>query len=157
LTYQASLASLSSSRRSDVRRDIDSSINTLVYRANALLKGRLQAALREFDITTEQWLMLAKLDEDEALNQRELATEVTKDQASITRIVDILERKGLAERYPSPVDRRASLVRITRAGRALLKRADPTIAAYHEDLAHRLSREEAAALKAILGKLCSGG
>lgn len=41
---------------------------------------------------------------------------------TMTRIVDGLERAGLAERHPHPDDRRATLVRATSTGRALMER-----------------------------------
>ena len=44
-------------------------------------------------------------------------------------MLDRLTRQGFAQRAPDPGDRRCSIATITRAGRALLSRIDPQIAA----------------------------
>jgi DNA-binding MarR family transcriptional regulator len=54
----------------------------------------------------------------------------------VTRMIDRLVRQGLAKRAADPGDRRCSVATITRAGRALLNRIDPEIAA----AARRLTR-----------------
>ncbi|RKR74527.1 MarR family winged helix-turn-helix transcriptional regulator [Frondihabitans australicus] len=52
-----------------------------------------------------------------------------------SKIADRLERAGLVERRANPVDRRSSLVALTREGRATLDRAAPV---YEAALARRL-------------------
>ena len=44
-----------------------------------------------------------------------------------TRLVDRLERAGLAERFPNPADRRGVLVRATAEGRAVFEAMTPDI------------------------------
>lgn len=64
--------------------------------------------------------MLSRISESEGLNQKELAARADKDQPTTTRILDLLEKKGLIRRELSPNDRRAFLLRMTDAGHALL-------------------------------------
>lgn len=47
----------------------------------------------------------------------EIATFLHCDPSNVTGIVDNLEEKGLAERRPSPQDRRVKLIELTAAGR----------------------------------------
>jgi DNA-binding MarR family transcriptional regulator len=47
----------------------------------------------------------------------------------MTRMLDRLTRQGFVKRAPAPGDRRCSVATITRAGRAVLNRIDPEIAA----------------------------
>ncbi len=81
-----------------------------------------------------------------------LAREWGCDPSTATWLVDRLERAGLAERVPSPDDRRVKLVRVTRRGTETLQ---DLMAAYQRPPAEmsRLSRDELAALVGILGKL----
>jgi DNA-binding MarR family transcriptional regulator len=55
---------------------------------------------------------------------RSLARSLAADPPYATLIVDGLEERGLARRVAHPDDRRAKLVELTRAGRALLARAE---------------------------------
>ena len=64
--------------------------------------------------------MLSRISENEGLNQKEVAARADKDQPTTTRILDLLEKKGLIRREISPNDRRAFLLRMTEAGQELL-------------------------------------
>jgi DNA-binding MarR family transcriptional regulator len=58
----------------------------------------------------------------------EIASRLIERAPDVTRLIDRLERQGLAERTRSAADRRLSLTRITRAGLDLLRRIDPQVA-----------------------------
>lgn len=60
----------------------------------------------------------------EPLTLRALAEELNADPPYVTLVVDDLEQRGLVERRPHPSDRRAKLVRLTRAGRAAVAKAE---------------------------------
>lgn len=68
------------------------------------------------DMTAEQWSVLAALRQKDGLSQTEVATTVTKDRQTMTRILDLLENAGLVQRKPHPSDRRCNLVFITDNG-----------------------------------------
>lgn len=53
--------------------------------------------------------------------QNELAADLGLSRGTSTALVDRLERQGIAERYPHPVDRRRTLVRLTARGRAVVE------------------------------------
>ena len=57
----------------------------------------------------------------------------------MTRMLDRLVRLGLAKRATAPGDRRCSVATITRAGRTVLNRIDPEIAAAARRLTKSLS------------------
>jgi DNA-binding MarR family transcriptional regulator len=70
--------------------------------------------------------VLRRLREQGPTRQNVLAAGSALSPHSITDIVDGLERLGLAERRPDPVDRRAKLVAITDAGQTALDAANAT-------------------------------
>ena len=70
--------------------------------------------------------VLRRLCEQGPTRQSVLAADFALSPHSITDIVDGLERLGLAQRRPDPVDRRAKLVAITDAGRTALDAANAT-------------------------------
>jgi MarR family transcriptional regulator for hemolysin len=55
---------------------------------------------------------------DAELSQTQIAAAIGVDKTTMVVTVDELERQGLAERVPSPTDRRARVIRVTEAGRA---------------------------------------
>lgn len=67
----------------------------------------------------------------------ELALDLDVAARSITAKVDQAEDDGLVRRLPDPTDRRATLVELTDAGRAVL---DAVASARHEGAAARLDR-----------------
>jgi DNA-binding MarR family transcriptional regulator len=77
-------------------------------------------------------------------------------QPDVTRLVDRLVKAGLAERRPSPADRRVVLVAPTKKGRAIFTRLTPQIAEYHLQQWSNLTQAELRTLHELLGKALWG-
>ena len=133
--------------------DYEESLIWLVHKANLQLKNSLHKDLKDFNITTEQWGILNKLHMQDKCNQKELANKCYKDQAALTRILDILEKRELVHREKSPHDRREFLITITHEGRHLVDKLRPhvqeSIAKTHAELAD----DERSLLRDLLKKL----
>lgn len=105
------------------------------------------------DVTPEQWGVLLCLWRQEGLTQSELADRTVKDRTTITRILDLLEKKGLAERRRDPDDRRAFRIHLTEAGRRSRGELLPLVKSYAERLYADLEAADFAALRDIMAKL----
>jgi DNA-binding MarR family transcriptional regulator len=84
---------------------------------------RLSRRLRQHapeDITPSQLSALSVIVRGERLTLSELAAAERVQPPTVTRVVDMLEQKGLAMRVPSEQDRRVAFVEPTAAGRALV-------------------------------------
>lgn len=83
--------------------------------ANTALARRLQKYFRQsgLEITVEQWSVLVHLWKEDGISQQELCKRTYKDKPSITRLIDNLEKQGLAKRVASKDDRRINLVYLT--------------------------------------------
>jgi len=68
------------------------------------------------DLTPEQWSLLAQLWQADGKNQQELCDCAHRDKPSTTRLIDNMVKKGLVERVPCQVDRRANLIYVTPKG-----------------------------------------
>lgn len=79
----------------------------------------LSAHLKEDCITPEQWTVLKRIGEYAGISQKELAVKADKDQATLTKILDLLEKKQLIRREVNPRDRRSFSVVLTEAGHDL--------------------------------------
>ncbi len=94
-----------------------------------LLENFQQAGLA---VNIDQWLLLVCIYHHDGQNQQCIGEFCGKDRASITRLIDQLEREGLLERKPDPADRRNNRIYITGSGRERTRRlmciADLTLA-----------------------------
>ncbi len=82
--------------------------------------------------------VLLALSRGPARGQGVLAEEIGADKTRIIPVLDDLQERGLIERYPDPADRRARLLAVTAAGRALAQAAQSDIQAREEVLLGRL-------------------
>jgi DNA-binding MarR family transcriptional regulator len=104
---------------------LDESIGFILNRTGRRVSQLLALRLAPYDVTTEQWSVLARLNEEGTMTQKELAYRVGKDQTNVTRILDQLERKKLVVRTANPEDRRSYLPRITAEGKRLFEQLRP--------------------------------
>ena len=93
-------------------------VGTMLDRTTRLLKAEFQRAFRDagVDITPEQWVVLDHLYKSGASSQTDLANGTFKDAPTVSRIMDKLATKKLAERRRFPNDRRRYMVGLTKAG-----------------------------------------
>ncbi|QJW46025.1 MarR family transcriptional regulator [bacterium BFN5] len=135
---------------------LDESIRWCVHKADLALKNSAQKVLSHYDLTTEQWGVLSRLIEEDGYNQRSLADKNLKDQAALTRILDLLEKKGLVRRTRSEQDRREFLIFITDKGRELYDAVLPDLLNNTEKVTAGLTFDELVELKKMLTRLTEG-
>lgn len=107
----------------------------------------------DFDVTVDQWLVLKNLSENEHMSQTELANMVFKDHPTLTRIVDILCKKGLVERVPHPQDRRSFQLHLTVEGVSKVISLRPRIFEIREKAWKNLSDQDFEEFKRILNTI----
>jgi DNA-binding MarR family transcriptional regulator len=106
-----------------------------------------------FEVTVDQWLVLKNLDNDQYLKQTELAELTGKDNPTLTRIIDLLCRKGLTERVVHKTDRRSFTVHLTDAGKDKLKELTPKVTEIRMKAWDNLTEDDYEQLKRILNKI----
>lgn len=110
-------------------------------------------AKRGIDMTGEQWVVLKRIGEQEGLKQREIADMTYKDPASVTRILDILEKKKLIYRAPVENDRRTYALFLTKQGRTLIEKLTPIAVEIRSKGVEGMSEKELQQLKKLLNKV----
>ncbi|NBC05806.1 MAG: MarR family transcriptional regulator [Bacteroidetes bacterium] len=73
----------------------------------------------ELPITPDQFRVLTHLWENDGLQQSELAICTDRNRANVTRVIDILEGKGIVRREDDPNDRRIRRIFLTDKGKSL--------------------------------------
>lgn len=110
-------------------------------------------ATKGFDITLDQWMVLKNLHEFEDLSQKELAERCGKDQPTLTRIVDLLAKKELAERRVHPTDRRSFIVHLTEQGLRKVKELSPKVREIRTKAWENLDEDDFEQLERILNNI----
>ena len=124
----------------------------MLEQANKKLKLLQNQALREANLTTPQYFILSLLWEEDGQPFKDLAAALGYTPATVTGIVDTLERKGLVHRSPNPLDRRSQLVMLTEAGRAI-QRSTPTLERIFRNCCSGFELDERKQLSLLLDKL----
>jgi DNA-binding MarR family transcriptional regulator len=93
-----------------------SSLRLSVVRLNRRLRGQRA----DTSVTLTQLAALSTLKGHGALTPGELAAHEKVTPPSMTRVLAVLEERGLVSRRPHPTDGRQALVELTDAGRELL-------------------------------------
>jgi DNA-binding MarR family transcriptional regulator len=122
---------------------------TKAYRRFA--QARLHAA--GVDITIDQWLVLKTIHESPDITLQRVGIAVFKDFASITRIVQLLERKRLLRRKPHPTDGRRSELVLTRAGESVIRTVEPLAQANRRHALKGIDAEEVGRLRTLLERI----
>lgn len=81
---------------------------------------RVDAPLRELGLAVSQLPVLVSLRREGPLSQVELARLAQVEQPSMAQLLGRMERDGLVERIPDPVDGRSRKVSLTDAAQAVL-------------------------------------
>jgi DNA-binding MarR family transcriptional regulator len=125
----------------------------LIETLNKRLKQFHGKTLREAHLTPAQYFILSLLEEKDQRPFKELAELMSCTRATITGIVDTMEKKGLVSRGPNPEDRRSLLVILTDKGRLLLKNTPELQETFASCCFDVLPSKEVEQLYALLRKL----
>ena len=79
------------------------------------------------ELTPEQWMVLVRLSAEPELTQSTLCEATLRDKATMSRIVDGMQGRGLVRRRPDPADARGRLVSLTPEARRLRQKVMPAV------------------------------
>jgi MarR family transcriptional regulator, organic hydroperoxide resistance regulator len=111
--------------------------------------------LAEHGLSMWQYVVLSALAAGAAPSQLVLAQQIHYDKTRLITLLDGLEADGLVTRAPDPADRRARVVRLTRAGRRRHSAIRAQIRAMEERKLTGLSPEERRVLRSALAHLAN--
>ena len=123
-----------------------------VQRTANLLGQGLSELLKQYDLTATQYNVLRILRGAgmQGLAAGEIGERMITRDPDVTRLLDRLEKRGLAERWRCTDDRRVVWTRITPAGLELIAPLDGPILALHARMLGHLGRDRLVALVELL-------
>lgn len=93
--------------------DINNSLGFLLNQSARHMKRYLDAALKQYQVTTSHWAVLVTLYQSDGLSQVALAKLLDSDKATCGSIIDGLVKRGLVTRVLNSDDRRSYQIRLT--------------------------------------------
>ncbi|OJJ17823.1 hypothetical protein BKI52_28605 [marine bacterium AO1-C] len=132
--------------------DLDDSLGYLVSQTARAMSHQLNQNFLQvgLNVTSEQWAVLVQLWGDDGLNQQEIACKVGKDKASITRLVDGLEKRNLVVRISDKSDRRNKLIYLTKEGKRVKEQLIGVAVDTLDDLQQGISKSDLENCKNVL-------
>ncbi|AWM12881.1 MarR family transcriptional regulator [Flavobacterium sediminis] len=133
---------------------------TVFYTIEKTIKSYRRFSKQNFskvinDITIDQKLILQYLNDFPELTQKEIAELVFKDNASLTRMIDLMVHKKFIKRSMNTKDRRRYKIEITAKGKEVLSKLEPVIIDNRKKAFAGITEEELIQLDITLNKILS--
>lgn len=137
---------------------LDNPTGTVLYTIEQAIKEYRKIAQKNIaevvkDITIDQCLVLIILNDNSKISQNELANLIFKDNASITRMIELMVRKEYLIRTIHQEDRRKFNLEITEKGIKTIELIEPIVQLNRQTALNGLSLEEITLLDKTLKKI----
>jgi DNA-binding MarR family transcriptional regulator len=128
-------------------------ISKLIFSVTKHMRRVFEQQARLQDMTLPQWRALGQLVQSNGLSQAALATLIETDPMTTSKILRLLETRGLIERLPDPTDSRAKIVRATPRVTAMVEAMKAVAAELHETMLEGISEADREVLVRSLNKI----
>lgn len=101
-----------------IQKDLNDVVFFLIEKTNKIVKQHsgIRFLKRGMEVTVDQWVLMKFVHENPGCSQSTIAENAFKDAASITRMLDLLNKKGFVERTAIENNRRQFSIKLTKAG-----------------------------------------
>ena len=107
----------------------------------------------DYPITPEQFTVLTAILDHDGLYQRQIGALTLKDRPNITRIINILENKGLVTRTADTNKRKIFKINITEKGKEAYEEVLPTVIEHWQQTVEGVTDEELESCLKVLNKI----
>jgi len=128
-------------------------IGYLVHRTDVKMTNYFTKKLKPFEVTPEQWSIISILSERGGSTQKELAAAIDKDQTTVARMIQSMEKKEIIQKKFNAQDKRSQNLYLTEKGHEIKKTILPVVIDAHQAVTSNLSDKEIQHLKELLNKL----
>lgn len=106
-----------------------------------------------YTITIDQWLIIKAILENPGITQNEIGDLVFKDNASVTRIIDLMVKSEYIIRKVHPEDRRKTQLEVTDSGVKVIKEVQNIVEKNRKIALKGISNEELEVMYSALLKI----
>ena len=129
---------------------MNTDLSLLLKRAERLIDTQLVAALRDENLSAEEWRVLDILSDGQGRMMSDLAADAVFNLPALSKLTDRLVSRALLFRAPDETDRRRVLVFISDHGLSVHRRLKPGVEASGEALLANVSETRMQQLKKLL-------
>jgi DNA-binding MarR family transcriptional regulator len=133
--------------------DLGVAVPYLLARAGERMGNTFSKEIRPFKLTMNEWRVSVALHLQAHQRLSELAAHTSADLSTISRVIDGLIRRGLAQRDRDSEDARAVAISLTEEGRLLTEKIIPIAQLYERVALSGISEEDAEKLRTLLRKV----
>ncbi|MDO6444695.1 MarR family transcriptional regulator [Colwellia sp. 1_MG-2023] len=107
----------------------------------------------EFNLSKQEWRVLAILANDSSLNAKELGKKADLEKMPTSRAIKKLAENKLLEKVNNIQDKRSSLLKLSKKGQTLFNQLAPLVKTREQELLSVLSLQELSTLNNAFSKL----
>lgn len=133
--------------------NLERAVPYLLARAGERMGNSFSRELRPFKLTLNEWRVCVALHLNAHQRLSEIAAHTSADLSTISRVIDGLIKRGLAQRDRSSEDARAIAVSLTPEGIVLTEKIIPVAQLYERVALSGISDEEAESLRGLLRRV----
>lgn len=123
----------------------------LYYKAvNELLQKTYTA---EYDLTVTEWRVIALLNKYEPSTASVIIDKSSMDKVQISRAITNLESRNILKRNKDSIDKRRSLIKLTRKGNNIVSKLIPLMKEVEKELLIDISEDELINLKRLMSNI----
>ncbi len=132
--------------------------NIIFYNIDKAIRSYRMYAMKQirksgYKITIDQWLIIKSILEKPKINQQKLAKNVFKDNASVTRIIELLVKSNYLKREVDSNDRRKSVLTVTQEGKDIIEKVQNLVLDNRKVALDGVSKEELDNMNIALQKI----
>lgn len=107
----------------------------------------------ELDTTVDQWVIMYLLNKKGSMTQHDIAEQALKDAPTVTRMMDLMESKGLVIREQDPLDKRRLLVQLTSNGLEKFEKMQAIVTSFRAEAYKGIDESQVIQLDNTLNKI----
>lgn len=106
-----------------------------------------------FTITVDQWLIIKAILENPDISQNNIGDLVFKDNASVTRIIELMVKSGYIIRHTNEKDRRKTNLEVTDSGKKVIGEVQNIVESNRKFALENISEDELSIMNSALMKI----
>ncbi len=136
---------------------LEDALGFLLGMAGRSLSNSVQRTFSEhgYNVTTEHWIILVQLWNQDGLTQLELAERTGKDQASVSRLIQNMLNRELIYRMKDADDARCKRIHLTDSGKDQQEKLMELVKQTLAEVTEGITEEDMATTKRVLKKIAS--
>ncbi|MEK6480054.1 MarR family transcriptional regulator [Catalinimonas sp. 4WD22] len=132
---------------------VENSLSTIMGTSSRLLNNKISKNMAAYHVTVEQWVILASLWRHDGQSQQTLANMVSKNKASITHLIDNLEKRKLVSRKADSKDRRNKRIYLTDEGKSLQEELARVVKETTKEATQDIDKKDLKSAKKVMKKM----